>query len=356
MQQNDNGAALLAVQGTRADARMEWRLAVWQARQAAHRLTVCGDWHELRRLESIMAGALEGVPPARLEPCSIAHESRGLRSFSMHKGGAGMVAGPARHRRGSLDPAGVWDTIRGQGLPQTRTDYRADYTIAARLRPAALPNQSADWQAAAAAAARALTVWQRYILRLPSGMQPEEREKQGKARKPAILRHLRGLRPLRKAQARALRAVLERGGHRPASLLQDAARANCAPCACPACAEQAARARARAAEYSAEEDGPYTLQAPAPESDSAPWLDWQLRSARLQRAARLQRSACASPAQSERSYQTASPAALPALRDAQPRAVVAAACGLPALQPMRLAARKCGRCGRPFRPCACPRT
>ena len=176
-------------------------------------------------------------------------------------------------------------------------------------------------------------VWQRYILRLPSASEQEqeqaEQEEQGKARKPAILRYLRGLRPLRKAQTRALAQILQSGGHKPASLLQEQARAVCAPCACPACSEQAKRARARLQTlraFAAEQEGQEQKTADlVPSADPAPYLDWRLRAKRLQTVARLRALQTRAQDYTPRGLQTTGETYGPPLRLADARAVCAAA-------------------------------
>jgi hypothetical protein len=239
----DNGTGALAQVYNRAEQTRVWRLALWHARANARRLHMQGAQEDLARLLQIIAGAQEGTPPARLEPSAQAHESRGLHCIVMHPSRIGMQKGAPAIRRGSLDPRDCADTFRGQGMPQTRADYRADYAVSAHLRERAeeqKQEQAEEWTSAVERAERALFVWQRFILRLPAGGKAEQEQaeqaeqEQGKARKPAILVYLRGLRPLRKAQARALRAVLQAGGHGPASLEQEEARRYCAPCTCPA--------------------------------------------------------------------------------------------------------------------------
>ena len=361
----DNGTGALAQTWNRAEQARVWRLALWHARAHARRLDLHGAQEDLARLLQIIAGAQEGTPPARLEPNAQAHDSRGLHCIVMHPSKVGMVKGAPRTRRGSLDPQTCADTIRGQGLPQTRADYRADYSLSAVLRPilqaeaeqdqeqeqaeAEAEEQAdqeqeqeeqeeqaqaqVDWTTAEERAGRAMQVWQRYILRLPSASEQEqeqaEQEEQGKARSPAILRDLRGLRPLRKAQTRALARILQSGGHKPAGLLQEQARAACAACACPACAEQTKRARARlqtlrafAQEQAEQEQKTADL---APLHDPAPYLDWRLRAKRLQTVACLR--ALRLPAQdyTPLGLQTTGETYGPPLRLADPRAVCSAA-------------------------------
>ena len=369
MLHTDNGTGALAQGWNRAEQARIWRLVLWEARSQARRLGLHGAQEDLARLLQIIAGAQEGTPPARLEPNAQAHESRGLHCIVMHPSKVGMVKGAPRTRRGSLDPQTCADTIRGQGLPQTRADSRADYSLSAVLRPilqaeaeqdqeqeqaeAEAEEQAdqeqeqeeqeeqeqaqaqVDWTTAEDRAGRALQVWQRYILRLPSASEQEqeqaeqEQEEQGKVRKPAILRYLRGLRPLRKAQARALARILQGGGHKPAGLLQEQARAACAPCTCHACAEQTKRARARlqvlqayAQEQAEQEQKTADL---APLHDPAPYLDWRLRAKRLQLVARLRALQTRAQDYTPRGLQTTGENYGPPLRLADPRAVCSAA-------------------------------
>ena len=164
----DNGTAQLG-QG-QGDSRHEraqvWRLAVWHARQAQRRAWLSGDAGTVSRLSLILSGALEGTPPARLEPVTIAHESRGLHSIVMHPSRCGMVRGSAQTRRGSLDPQTMADTMRGQGQPQTRADYSADRALASILRADGQGQGETDWRDAEARAARALYVAHRAVHRL----------------------------------------------------------------------------------------------------------------------------------------------------------------------------------------------
>ena len=135
MFQTDNGTGALAQTWNRAEQTRVWRLALWEARAHARRLDLQGAQEDLARLLQIIAGAQEGTPPARLEPNAQAHDSRALHCIVMHPSRIGMVKGAPRTRRGSLDPQTCADTFRGQGLPQTRADYRADYSVSAVLRP-----------------------------------------------------------------------------------------------------------------------------------------------------------------------------------------------------------------------------
>jgi hypothetical protein len=173
----DNGAAQLAQTG-QGDSGVEcmqvWRLAVWHARQAQRRAWLSGDAGTVSRLALILSGAIEGTPPARLEPVTIAHESRGLHSIVMHPSRCGMVRGSAQTRRGSLDPQTMADTMRGQGAPQTRADYSADRALASILR--ADGQGETDWAQAEARAARALYVAHRAVhrLRRKKAVQAEE--------------------------------------------------------------------------------------------------------------------------------------------------------------------------------------
>jgi len=162
----DNGTALIGQgQGdSRAERQQVWRLAVWHARQAQRRAWQSGDAGTVSRLSLILSGAIEGTPPARLEPVTIAHESRGLHSIVMHPSRCGMVRGSAQTRRGSLDPQSIADTMRGQGQPQTRADYSADRALASILR--AEGQGETDWRDAEARAARALYVAHRAVHRL----------------------------------------------------------------------------------------------------------------------------------------------------------------------------------------------
>lgn len=338
MIQTDNGTGALAQTWNRAEQTRVWRLALWEARAHARRLDLQGAQEDLARLLQIIAGAQEGTPPARLEPNAQAHDSRALHCIVMHPSRIGMVRGAPRTRRGSLDPQTCADTFRGQGLPQTRADYRADYAVSAHLREQA-EEQEQDWASAEERAERALFVWQRYILRLPAGGKAEQAEQaeqeQGKARRPAILAYLRGLRPLRKAQARALRAVLQAGGHGPASLEQEEARRYCAPCACPACAEQTARVTARILrlrEQETEQEQTKVLPALPVLQDPAPYLDWRLRAKRLARLARLRALRHNAQTFTPLGLQTTGETYGPPLRLADPRAIVRGACALRALQ------------------------
>lgn len=349
----DNGTGALAQVYNRAEQTRLWRLALWHARANARRLHMQGAQGDLARLLQIIAGAQEGTPPARLEPSAQAHESRGLHCIVMHPSKVGMQKGAPAIRRGSLDPRDCADTFRGQGLPQTRADYRADYAVSAHLRDSDLTaydiwqrarslqnytklhqeqEQAESWTAAAERAERALFVWQRFILRLPAGKAEQEQEQaeqeQGKARKPAILAYLRGLRPLRKAQARALRAVLQAGGHGPTSLEQEEARRYCAPCACPACAEHSARVTARILrlrDQAEEQEQAKVLPALPVLHDPAPYLDWRLRAKRLARLAHLRALRHNAQTFAPLGLQTTGETYGPPLRLADPRAVCSAA-------------------------------
>lgn len=355
MFQTDNGTGALAQTWNRAEQTRVWRLALWEARAHARRLDLQGAQEDLARLLQIIAGAQEGTPPARLEPNAQAHDSRALHCIVMHPSRIGMVKGAPRTRRGSLDPQTCADTFRGQGLPQTRADYRADYSVSAVLRPILQAEQAEQaeqeeanrggtlcqategggiWSTAEDRAGRALQVWQRYILRLPAGteqaeQEQAEQEEQGKARKPAILSYLRGLRPLRKAQTRALARILQSGGHKPASLLQEQARAVCAPCDCPACAEQTKRARARLQTlraFAQEQEGQEQKTADlVPMHDPAPYLDWHLRAKRMQTVARLRALQTRAQDYTPLGLQTTGETYGPPLRLADARAVCSAA-------------------------------
>ena len=375
----DNGAAQTARQDTRAERQTVWRLAVWQARAAAQRLAVIGAQDDAARLRQIMAGAVEGAPPARLEPSAVAHESRGLHGLAAHKSGIGIVRGAPAHRRGSLDPRSVLDLFRGQGLPQTRSDYAADRATTAVLQSGILrlrlpagwqrapacavwqraaarlpaPRSAADWQTAAQRAARACAVWQRYVLRLPQGQEAQRAAAAAcqdstdaapqAARLPALQVWQRALPRLRKAQELATAAQRLRlaGNCAPRTAADFQARLD--SCACAACAAHLRGQRQRAAHYLPADAAP--LPARAPEPDCAPWLDWNLRAARLRLAARLR------SAQADRGFRgsavgTAQPQALPELRQADPRQIVAAACGKP-VGALRLApARRAGKAHR----------
>jgi hypothetical protein len=244
------------------------------------------------RLEIILAGAVEGTPPARFEPSTVAHASRGLHAVVMHSSRVGMVRGTARHVRGSLDPRAEWDTVRGQGSAQTRADYFAD-AAASRVLRADAQGSAPEWLPAIGRAARALDVWARVsrLSRAPWRPEPEPAEPEPEPeREPAFRTWNRSLARLRRAQAaaRAARAGLDCA---PMPLQFYLVRAErCAPCACRTCQAMEAMAKRWRALCRDTESEATTSPVPHPEPDSAPWLDWQLRKVRLLRRDRLRRA------------------------------------------------------------------
>ena len=288
----DNGARQSAQSDDRTEERREWRLAVWQARAELWRAMIQRDPGTQSRIATILAGAVEGTPPARLEPSTVAHASRGLHAVVMHSSRIGMVRGTARHVRGSLDPQSVWDTVRGQGGAQTRSDYFADAAASRVLRSDA-QGSAPDWLPAIGRAARALQVWARAtrISRAPwqSEREPEPAEPEPE-REPAFRTWNRSLARLRRAQAaaRAARAGVDCA---PVTLEQFQRRSEaCQGCDCHTCTTLVASLRAIRA---AATDCPDLPIVPRSEPDSAPWMNWQLRKARLLRRDRLRRARAA---------------------------------------------------------------
>lgn len=283
----DNGARDNARADDRTEERREWRLALWAARAELWRAMVARDAGTQSRLATILAGAVEGVPPARLEPATVAHASRGLHAIVMHPSRVGMVRGTARHVRGSLDPQAPWDTVRGQGSAQTRADYFADASASRALRADA-QGSAPDWLPVIGRAARALQVWARAtrLSRAPWRPEPEPAEPEPE-RESAFRSWNRSLARLRRAQAsaRAARAGLDCAPITLQHYLERAER--CAPCDCHTCQALEAMAQRRRAMLAETESEATAIPAPHPEPDSAPWLDWRLRAARRAKLARL---------------------------------------------------------------------
>ncbi len=284
----DNGARDAAREDDRTEERREWRLAVWAARAELWRATVACDAGTQSRIAMILSGAVEGTPPARLEPCRLAHASRGLHAVVMHSSRIGMVRGTARHVRGSLDPQAAWDTVRGQGSAQTRADYFADAAASRNLRAEA-QGSAPDWLPAIGRAARALQVWARAtrISRAPWRPEAESDSESESNCEPAFRSWNRSLARLRRAQA-AARAARAGMNCAPMPLQAYLVRAErCAPCDCQTCQSMEAMAKRWRALCAETESEATSSTAPYPEPDSAPWMNWNLRKARLLRRDRL---------------------------------------------------------------------